>query len=441
MFWRKDPSDTIDKWEKKRKVKKLISALEGTSFRSNSWDYRSEAASALGAIGDNKAVDPLICSLKDEIWEVRKSVVEALGKIGGNKVVEPLICSLKDEHWLVQKSAVETLGKIGCTPSNTLELLDYLISEGRLEELVEVGEPAVDRLVIALKDENSNRVHSPRVYIVQTLIKLGVPRSELVAVAVEPLICNLEMELREYGVVDIDRMCLIAETLGEIGDPRAIEPLMSLFKFDGRGCYRVRATVAKVLAQIDVGRETKEALIETLTSDLRKGEDYANECLKILGWVPKSKEDLIDLCLAEKNVAELKIIGGSAIERMIYLFRQIPHVPASESLSYSGSFGSRILVCLGEMDDKAAHDVLITEVKGRGSFCKIARDVLNRGKSYEEEHCLCPKCFTYMGVRNHLRSKGAKVSGQMRQEARRNKMTIIGDSYSRCPGCGDRILV
>jgi hypothetical protein len=310
----------------------------------------------------------------------------------------------------------------------------YMLSR-RVDALAWKGNTlVVEPLVTAL---NSIVLHSTDqaekiCAIAKTLGRIGDSR------AVDPLLSLLQFEdlPGHHGpAAQVHNAAIWA--LGEIGDEKAIESLIAVFKSDS--CDR--KTIIEALTKIGVSQDIKQILMSTIISDPIEDKAYNISCLELLGWTPKTEEEQIDYYLEKEDVSGLRKIGRPAIDRMINLFRQIPHIPASESLSYSGSFGSRILVCLGEMDDKAAQDVLITQLKGKGRFCKIARDVLNRGKSYEEEHCLCPKCFTYMGVRNHLRSKGTQVSDQMRQEARQNKMVIIGDSYSRCPGCGERILV
>lgn len=94
-----------------RNVKALIKALRYTR---NS-DVRKNAASALGDLGDERAVEPLIEALKDEDKYVRKSAAEASGKLGDERLVEPLIEALNDEDWFVQEKAAAALGKMGDT--------------------------------------------------------------------------------------------------------------------------------------------------------------------------------------------------------------------------------------------------------------------------------------------------------------------------------------
>ena len=59
-------------------------------------DVRRNAAVALGAIGDIRAVDHLMTALNDKSKYVRISAVCALARIGGPGV-EPLIANLKDQ--------------------------------------------------------------------------------------------------------------------------------------------------------------------------------------------------------------------------------------------------------------------------------------------------------------------------------------------------------
>ena len=52
-------------------------------------DVRWKSACALGKIGDENAVDPLIEALNDDCWTVRENAVKALGNINSTKTVEP----------------------------------------------------------------------------------------------------------------------------------------------------------------------------------------------------------------------------------------------------------------------------------------------------------------------------------------------------------------
>jgi HEAT repeat protein len=105
----------LQEWEKLIKfgeaaVEPLIAVLKD---KDKDNDVRWYAASALGKIGDAKAVEPLIAALKDEDRVIRRIAVMALGEIGDARAVEPLNAVLKDNDWLVRRNAAEALGKIG----------------------------------------------------------------------------------------------------------------------------------------------------------------------------------------------------------------------------------------------------------------------------------------------------------------------------------------
>jgi HEAT repeat protein len=75
---------------------------------------RSNAALALGMIGDSNAIDPLIEVLEDDgDSKVRSSSAEAIGQIGDPRAADALIKSVKDdESDSVRSSAAEALKKI-----------------------------------------------------------------------------------------------------------------------------------------------------------------------------------------------------------------------------------------------------------------------------------------------------------------------------------------
>ncbi|MDE3219232.1 MAG: HEAT repeat domain-containing protein [Nitrospirota bacterium] len=120
------------------------------------WVVRREAAITLGEMGDERCVEPLGHALRDGDWQVREVAIEALGQIG-SPAVELLIKLLRD--WDIRKYAIAALGKI-----RDERVLDPLMVQLRNDEfkddavnaLVELGEPAVPRLIKALKDKDEN---------------------------------------------------------------------------------------------------------------------------------------------------------------------------------------------------------------------------------------------------------------------------------------------
>ena len=118
------------------------------------WVVRREAAITLGEMGDERCVEPLGHALRDGDWQVREVAIEGLGQIG-SPAVELLIKLLRDCD--VRKYAIAALGKI-----RDERVLDPLMLQLRNDEfkddavnaLAELGEPALPRLVKALKDKD-----------------------------------------------------------------------------------------------------------------------------------------------------------------------------------------------------------------------------------------------------------------------------------------------
>jgi HEAT repeat protein len=77
-------------------------------------EYRWGAADALGRIGDERAVEPLIAAMKDSDPRVRKKAAWALGQIGDIRGQRPLLEAIRDENddvGEIAKEAYEILKK------------------------------------------------------------------------------------------------------------------------------------------------------------------------------------------------------------------------------------------------------------------------------------------------------------------------------------------
>jgi HEAT repeat protein len=78
---------------------------------------RRLAAEALGIVGDDRAILPLIAALQDSDEGVRRNVAEALGKLGDRRAIEPLLSALKQSYaqaWSYESSTMaQALGALG----------------------------------------------------------------------------------------------------------------------------------------------------------------------------------------------------------------------------------------------------------------------------------------------------------------------------------------
>lgn len=88
----------------------------------------------MGKIGDPRAIDPLINTLKDNEERARALAARSLGMIGDPRAINPLICAQKDHDRSVRISAKRALNKLGCQnmPSvePNLELADEWFQKG-----------------------------------------------------------------------------------------------------------------------------------------------------------------------------------------------------------------------------------------------------------------------------------------------------------------------
>ena len=89
-----------------RAIEPLINALQDQQR------VKEAAAKSLGEIGDAQAVQALTTILHDDNWEVRGTVAKSLGKIGDQRAIQALIRSVEDENETVRWYAVQALHEI-----------------------------------------------------------------------------------------------------------------------------------------------------------------------------------------------------------------------------------------------------------------------------------------------------------------------------------------
>ena len=175
-----------------RAIEPLIKAL-----KNKEWRVRWNGAWALGKIGDAsdppehdrlhspRAVEPLIKTLDDEKDDVRWGAACSLGRvIGDGREIEPLIKALEDGDWRVCCGAAEALGKIG--DARAVESLIKVL-EGDFGTFANAAEE-VDRH--ERRKLGHEVVENIRWYVAWSLGEIGDAR------AVEPLIKEVELGFR-----------------------------------------------------------------------------------------------------------------------------------------------------------------------------------------------------------------------------------------------------
>lgn len=177
------------------------------------WEIRREAVITLGEMGDERCIEPLVRCLRDGDWQVRDAAVESVAMIG-SPAVDLLLRYIRDYD--ARKSAIKALGKI-----NDERVLDPLISMLHNDEfkddatwaLVELGQPAVGRLLECLKNQDD-------VIRKQAILALGEIKDSS---SVDSLIERLQ---------DPDWFIRLssAAALEKIGDPRGRDAIKTMSK-------------------------------------------------------------------------------------------------------------------------------------------------------------------------------------------------------------------
>ncbi|HII79935.1 MAG TPA: HEAT repeat domain-containing protein [Methanosarcina sp.] len=234
-------------------------------LKNNKKDYiRSSTAVALGKIGSEQAVPYLTERLRDTKAPVRSNAALTLGRIGNDGAVEPLINVLEsgkeaegrridslNTYPDVRKSTVLALGGIGGTEA-TQELTGVLTDDGEKLEvriaaasaLGNIGSPEAASTLKTVFDNQSMNMDIRKAALLALgktknqettgffIEKLGdkdfgaSSREALVDMgetAVDPLIENLKTD--DQKIKSETALILI-----EIGDPRAIKPLIEAYQ-------------------------------------------------------------------------------------------------------------------------------------------------------------------------------------------------------------------
>ena len=149
-------------------------------------EIRASSAQALGNIGDDRAIQPLLDAISDEVDEVREAVTEAVGSFG-EKAVGPLVK-------LLDKGVITSMPKDDFDETGDWQWSDIRLNT--IEALAYTNSKlAVDPLIRILEDKGTFTVYNDKGK------KLKV--------------CDNDWEGR----------ALAAKSLGQIGDKRAMEPL------------------------------------------------------------------------------------------------------------------------------------------------------------------------------------------------------------------------
>lgn len=175
------------------------------NLKSEDWFARREAALDLGTIRDRRAVKPLIDLLKvesDKDDRFRYAAARSLGEIRDRVALQTLIDALTDRDPKVRLESANALEKMEWKPVSDIETFQYFFAKQDADKLVMMGEQAVIPLIQVLNGYADDNLHGNFKYfsleimvdVIDILRQIGDER------AVEPLIRLLNM--RPWMVIE-----------------------------------------------------------------------------------------------------------------------------------------------------------------------------------------------------------------------------------------------
>jgi|GEM_PF-3316416 len=191
------------------------------------------AVLALGYLGNERALEPLLEILDKKITWLLATVLEALGLLGDRRAVEPVVTFLESsylgDNLLFRAQVVHVLGKLGDVRAvdpiaNILQIStnrvisDSVVRSMAAKALGQLDDPKSLKYLLLMLDEKH---HQEDENVIRAAIGALGELGNLQAVT--PLISLLD-DVLDSSFLSSE----VAEALGKLGDPQAINPLINL---------------------------------------------------------------------------------------------------------------------------------------------------------------------------------------------------------------------
>lgn len=210
------------------------------------------AADALGELGDARAVNPLATMLRDADASRRITAAAALAKLSGFTAPQELLATLHDPDPMVRLWGTKALAR-SHDQKAIHALIAALSNEPRsITALGESKSPEAVTALIAFLANLANKT-ADRAAAAASLGILGDPR------AVEPLIASLKEDNSQITMQ-------AASALAELKDQRAIQPLKEAYRRWHTGQRENGTTVEVWLLQALQGLGSTDLMIRTTGS-------------------------------------------------------------------------------------------------------------------------------------------------------------------------------
>lgn len=261
----------------------------------------------LGKIGD-KTIDPLVRILQTGTRDMKALVAQALGETRDERAVRPLIESLKDDDWVVRSTAAASLKQLGSV--TVFPLIKCLMDQNEdlrfwsKKIIADIGPAEIDQFIKILQFEETPEMRYFAAY------GLSIIRSPK---AVEPLINALLNDtdewVRKYS----------ATALAAIGEPRVAKPLIVAMAGENP---ELSMWIAKALGQM--GTAAIEPLSGAMQSADEKIKLYAMIALAEIGE-PASIEALVPFLNATGPTADhvVRALSNAGTVALPFLVRSL----------------------------------------------------------------------------------------------------------------------
>ncbi len=306
---------------------------------------------------EKKDIKELIKTLKHEDSNIRMFVAISLGEIGDERAIAPLIQSLKDEEEGVQNEVIKSFVKIGdpAVDSLIMALKDEKLEERAKIALIKIGEPSSRNLMF--KYNNQNR--DTKICYINIMGDIGDKNS------VEHLIHILK-DIKSCEKYDREILTSTIKALGKIGDERATDTIHDLYFRFCRSQSDKYLTEIFMDVIINVDRNSSDFLVQELTSnnchvreevaEALMGMDYQLAINPLIQALTDKNGDIF-----RKRAAEILCkIGEPAV---------IPLIQALTDEDRYIRYGAAD--SLGNIGDERAINPLINALKDKDSYIRL----------------------------------------------------------------------
>ncbi len=175
-------------------------------------DVRMKVIQTLTRIGGTKAVDSIVHALSDarQPVSVRELAATSLGELGDQRALNALGAALGSEGWTVREAAARSLAETDWRPADDAQRAQLAIIQKKWSDVGALGQAAIGPLIESLK------YLSVATDAAKALVNIG-------SSGVDALLGML----RDHNQPSVIRE-LIAASLAEAGEPRAVEVVVGM---------------------------------------------------------------------------------------------------------------------------------------------------------------------------------------------------------------------